>query len=131
MVRITLLLLLLFATPSWAFVEKLHPNQRDVGSGGIPCNAMWSVLFDYAKPGGPPPAILNSRIQREWVPEGWSEQDKADNQAIIQLMDSKAPSEKYILAFEVQSACLLWELGVDEFDTPQKFRLRIGIPPAP
>lgn len=101
------------------------------GGGGIPCNAIGAALFNYAKPGGPPPAILGSIIQREWVPEGWNTQDIADNQAIIALMDAEPLMGKYIKAFDVLYVCMLWELDVDEYNSPAEFRIRIGLPPAP
>ena len=126
-----LAILLLLAQPSWGFVEKLHPNHMTNGGGGISCNAIAAALFNYAKPGGPPAAILSSIIQREWVPEGWSAQDIADNQALIALMDAATQAGKYIMVEEVKYGCYMWEMDVDELNSPAEFRLRIGLPPAP
>lgn len=124
-------ILLLLTSPSWGFVEKLYPNHMTTDGGGISCNAIAAVLFNYAKPGGPPPAILSSIIQREWVPEGWSVQDIADNQAIIALMDAQTQFGKYVMVEEVKYACFLWEMDVDELNSPAEFRQRIGLPAAP
>lgn len=127
----SLAILLLFASTSWGFVEKLHPNHATNGGGGIPCNAIAAALFNYARPGGPPAAILGSIIQREWVPQGWSIQDIADNQALLVLIDAQPQAGKYVKVEEVKYGCYLWEMDVDEINSPAEFRAYIGLPPAP
>lgn len=123
----TSLLILFLAAPSWGFVEKLAPNFQ----GGIPCHAIGAALFNYAVPGGPPPAVLSSIIQREWVPGGWSAQDTADNTALIAMFEGLTQIEKYVKVHEIEYACLLWEMDVDEHNSPIEFRARIGLPAAP
>lgn len=118
---------LLLTSPSWAFVEKLGPNFE----GGIPCHAIGAALFNYVVPGGPPPAVLSSILQREWVPSGWSTQDTDDNTALIAMLEGLTQIERYVKVHQIEYSCLLWEMGVDEFDNPIKFRARIGLPPAP
>jgi|SRR5687768_800914 len=121
------LLILFLAAPSWGFVEKLAPNVE----GGIPCHAIGAALFNFVIPGGPPPNILSSIIQREWVPGGWSAQDIADNTAVVEMLNGLTQIEKYVKVHEMEYACLLWEMGVDEHDSPGEFRSRIGLPAVP
>lgn len=122
----SLLLALVLSTPSHAFVEKLAPN--NLPEGGIPCNGMGAMLFFYVMPGGPSAGVLGSIIQREWVEAGWSAQDLVDNQNLLALIDAAATQdEKEHIVHKVTYVCMLWELGVDEANTPSKFRTRLGI----
>jgi hypothetical protein len=125
-----LLILLVLSTPVNAFVEKLMPNQLE--EGGIPCNALGAALFFYISPGGPSAGVLGSIIQREWVPQGWSTQDLADNQALITMIDA-APTadEKENLVHRMVFSCMMWEMDVDEFNNPVRYRQRVGLPAAP
>lgn len=121
---------LLLTSTSFAFVEKLMPNHPS--QGGIPCNALGAALFFYISPGGPSAAVLGSIIQREWVPSGWSSQDITDNANLIGLIDSAGTSdEKENLVHRMAFSCMLWELDVDEFNNPVRFRQRVGLPAAP
>jgi len=125
-----LLLSLLLSTSANAFVGKLMPN--NLPEGGIPCNAMAAMLFFYISPGGPQAGVLSSIIQREWVPNGWDGQDLVDNSNLVALIDGAATQDgKENLVHRLTFLCFLWELGVDEVNTPSKFRTRLGIPQAP
>lgn len=126
----TAMIVCLVAGVSSAFVEKLMPNEP--AEGGIPCNAIGAMLFLFIDPAGPSAGVLGSIIQREWVPGGWSTQDLSDNGNLISLLNA-APTQdaKENIVHRVTSFCMLWELGVDEVNTPSKFRSRLGIPQAP
>lgn len=125
-----LLILLLLVSPAHAFVEKLMPNEP--AEGGIPCNAIGAMLFLFIDPAGPSAGVLGSIMQREWVPGGWSTQDLSDNGNLISLLNA-APTQdaKENIVHRVTFFCMLWELDVDEVNTPSKFRSRLGIPQAP
>ena len=126
----TAMIVCLAAGVASAFVEKLMPNHPD--EGGIPCNAIGAMLFFYIDPAGPSDGVLNSIIQREWVPTGWSTQDLADNEALLGLIAGAPTTDaKENVVHKVVFFCMLWELGVDEVNTPSKFRTRLGIPQAP
>ena len=127
---LTILVVISLTGTSWAFVEKLHPNIAGNG-GGIPCNAIGAMLWFFIDPNGPQGAMLNSIIQREWVPGGWSEQDTLDNAAIVSLLNGQTLIEQIFTTESARHFCMLWEMGVDEFNNPQKYRLRLGLPAAP
>lgn len=121
---------MMLAVPSYAFVEKLAPNITE--GAGIPCNAIGAALFFYISPGGPTAGVLSSRIQRDWVPDGWSAQDLTDNANLIGMIDS-APTqdEKENIVHRMTFSCYMWELDVDEFNNPVRYRTRVGLPAAP
>lgn len=128
--RISLFLLLASLTYSWAFVEQLHPHTQQSDASGIPCHAMGAILRNFAEPGGPTPSELGAIMVREWVPGGWVvPRDTDDNTALVALMGPMSTDAKRLYASFVEDMCILWEMGVDEVDTPAKFRTRIGIAP--
>ena len=118
------LLLMVSLAPAWGFVEQLHP-----AGGLLPCHAMGAILRNFAEPGGPTAPELGTILEREFVPGGWTPQDTTDNSAIIALMNSIGIPQQRSLASFVEDMCILWELGVDEVDSPAEFRARIGIVP--
>lgn len=125
-----LLLSICLCSPGLAFVEKLKPNNPE--ADGIPCNAIGAMLFFYIDPAGPSGGVLSSIIQREWVPGGWSVQDLTDNQNIMGLINAAPTTDaKENVVHKVIYFCMLWEMNVDEVNTPSKFRTRLGIPQAP
>lgn len=121
---ISLSLLFLLSAPAGAFVEQLRPN-----GGLLPCHAIGAMLRNYAEPGGPNDQALRTILEREFVLEGWTVQDNTDNNAIITLMNSMGIPQQRSFASFVEDICILWELGVDEYDSPAEFRARIGIAP--
>lgn len=128
-----LMISLLFAlflaiSPALAFVEKLGPNKPD--DDGIPCHAIGAMLRFYIAPDGPVAAVLGNIIEREWVPEGWSAQDIADNQALITIIDGLSAMNKEVAVNRVEDFCILWELDVDELNSPAEYRTRLGLPAA-
>ena len=124
-----ILVCFLGVTPSFGFVEKLIPNHPN--QGGIPCFSFKGALLWYIVPGGPAPAVLSSIVQREWVPSGWSAQDIADNNNMIAMLDAQANWQaKRMIIDMLEVSCVYWEQGVDEFDSPAEFRLRMGLPAA-
>lgn len=125
------LLIFCLAFPAAAFVEKLNPNMTDGLHGGIPCHAMGAILRFHIAPGGPVPAVVSSIIQREWVPGGWSAQDTDDNSNMIGILNAATQAEKEVFVGRLEDFCMLWELGVDEVDSPAEYRLRLGLPAAP
>ena len=126
---IHLALLLLISAPAGAFVEQLHPHAQQTGTGGIPCHAIGAILRNYAEPGGPNAAALGNIMQREWVPGGWTEQDNTDNTALVNMLNGMPPPQREVKVQTIEDFCILWEQGVDELDTPEEYRARIGIAP--
>lgn len=118
-----LLILLLLASPAYAFVEKLGPNQPN--GGGIPCHGIGAMLFLYVAPSGPSGSILNSIVQREWVPGGWSSQDITDLENLVNSLNALSAINKHVFLQGVEYYCLLWELDVDEVNSPAEYRTRL------
>ena len=118
-----LLVLLLLASPAYAFVEKLGPNNPN--GTGIPCHGIGAMLFFFLAPGGPSGSILNSITQREWVPGGWSAQDITDLENVVSSLNTLTGVNKHIFQQGIEYYCLLWEMGVDEVDSPAEYRSRL------
>lgn len=116
---------LLLAYPSWAFVEQLAPN-----GGGIPCHAIGATMRNFITAGGPSAAQIATIIEREWVPTGWTVQDNTDNAGLTTALNAlSTQEEKERLVQRAEDYCILWEEGVDELDTPAEYRARLGINP--
>jgi len=66
------------------------------------------------------------------VPLGWNERDLTDNAnlvAAIAALPNQDAKEGFV--HKVEGYCILWELDVDEFNTPSRYRARLGLPAQP
>ena len=122
---ITAFMLIFLSSSAYGFVEKLQPNNPS--GGGIPCHGITAALRLFITPGGPSASVLSSIIQREWVPGGWSQQDIDDNTTLISNLNSYSSLEKIQYIGQLDAYCILWELGVDEVDSPEEFRQRMDL----
>jgi len=115
----------LYAGSASAFVERLVPN---FPNGSIPCHGMGAILRSFISPGGPSGAVLAGIVEREWVPGGFTAQDNTDNAALIALLNAQPTQEaKEGLVQRVEDFCILWEMNVDELDSPSEYRNALGI----
>jgi hypothetical protein len=132
MVRlIAIALLLTLPAQSFAFVERLNPHLRNTEGGGIPCGAMEAALWFHIQPDGPSAAALGNILRREWMDnEEWSPQDELDNTALLTRLNGETAAEKRATVLSFGYLCGLWEMRVDEVNTPNRFRRALGIPVA-
>lgn len=61
------------------------------------------------------------------MPGGWSQQDIDDNTTLISNLNSYSSLEKIQYIGQLDAYCILWELGVDEVDSPEEFRQRMDL----
>jgi hypothetical protein len=114
-----------------AFVERLNPHLRNTEGGGIPCGAMEAALWFHILPDGPSAVALGNILRREWMDnEEWSPQDVLDNTAFLTRLDGETAAEKRATVLSFGYLCGLWEMRVDEVNTPNRFRRALGIPVA-
>jgi hypothetical protein len=132
------LLVLLFSTPTLAFVERLHPNTPFNGAS-ISCHTMGAAFRAYIR-GAYTAGNIGSKIEQETLcgpdkvcqpGEGWTQNDSEDNAAAIALINGLPVADRSDYVSWVEDACLLWEKGFTDFDTPAEFRTRIGLPANP
>lgn len=145
---LSLLALVVLATPSYAFVSKLGPY-----GGPIPCHQLKAAVRYFIKgtfSGAALLAELNDLyLETANPPQEWSAEDNTDNTNLAALINGIAVIEigstaginqteleiqelrKLKVADDIESACAAAEHGSSAANTPAKFRLRVGLPTNP
>ena len=115
--------MLAWCQPAGAFIEQLHSY-----GGDIPCHVIGAIFRDFATPGGPSGATLAGLIEAKYVPGGWTAQDLTDNAAVAALINAQGmQADKDAVVQRLEDYCILAEEGFAAFDTPAKYRTRLGL----
>ena len=133
---------MLLGTSSEAFVSKLSPF-----GGPIPCHQFSAAIGLYIE-GVYTGGQLANALREEYLltatpPQDWSATDNIDNANLatmingITVADVEDPEAaaaltalfKYRRSVKIEEMCAAAEQQLNAVDTPEKFRLRIGLPP--